>query len=358
VTSFARRRLEAINDNAVTLGPASIHIDITNGCNTNCVTCWDHSPLLTIGRSSAWKRQRVDAPHVRALLDDVKSLGGLEAVIVSGMGDPFTHPDVYEIIEAVKSRGLHLTIITNLIPADPARVLALDVDQLLIGIHAASEAAYRAFHPSFQMSEWQRLHTALATFAAAGKRYKQVQVICRTNAGELVDMVRVASTYRAAQVNFKLASLKDGTEAVRITDAQRARLEAELVPEAIALARELGVVTNLDVFARQLSAGGADTAPIESIGCFMGHAYARILVDGTVLYCCNTDVVVGTIAAGARFSELWNGAAWNALRARMRNGDYFASCRQCGKVAQNVKYAERFRALYGEERLLAVTGRA
>lgn len=351
-------RLAGLNAGAVLTGPETVHIDVTNGCNTNCVTCWDHSPLLTIGRSSAWKRRRADAESVAALLDDILTLGGLRAVILSGMGEPFTHPDIERMIQAVKSRGLHLTIITNLIPARAERVLELGVDQLLIGVHAATEAAYRAFHPNFVGDEWQRLLGMLDRFAEAGRRFKHVQVISRENAGELVEMVRFGHRYRAAQVNFKLASLKEGTEACRVTDEQRLALVDRLVPEAWAVARELGVVTNLDVFAEQLRAGGAATAPIADIGCFMGHVYSRILVDGTVLYCCNTEVVVGSLAGGARFSELWTGPAWSDLRARMRRGEYFDSCKQCGKVTQNVKIGRAFAAAYGEARLAEITGRA
>ncbi len=350
-------RLVGIDAGHPLTGPETLHLDVTNGCNTNCITCWDHSPLLLAPRPSAWKRARVEVPAVESLLDDVLGLGGLRAVIVSGMGEPFTHPDIYRILEAVKARGLHLTVITNLIPADPERVLALGVDQLLIGIHAASEGAYRAFHPSFQSDEWEVLHRMLARFQAAGRRYKHVQVICRTNAFELAEMVRLAHRYDAAQLNFKLAGLKEGTEATRITEDQRERLRAEGIPAAGALAVELGVATNLGVFAEQLAAGGEATAEIREVGCFMGYVYARVLVDGTVLYCCNTDVRVGTLAQGARFSELWNGPAWSALRARLRRGDYFASCDQCGKLNQNVKLAERFADAYGEARLLAVTGR-
>ncbi len=338
------RLLRAIDSGRPVDGPQTIHIDVTNACNTNCITCWDHSPLLAVPRAAAWKRKRVEVAAVEALLDDVRSLGGLRAVILSGMGDPFVHPEIYALIAAVKSRGLHLTIITNLIPADPERVLALEVDQLLIGIHAASEAAYRAFHPSFRGDEWQRLHAALARFAGAGRRYKQVQVICATNAGELPDMVELGARYRAEQINFKLAGLFAGTEACRISDDQRRALIEEHVPAAAARARALDVVTNLDVFADQLRAGGAATAPIADIGCYMGYVYSRITVDGTVLYCCNTEVVVGSLAGGAKFSELWHGPAWNALRDRFRRGDYLPSCSQCGKLNQNVKISRRLRS--------------
>jgi MoaA/NifB/PqqE/SkfB family radical SAM enzyme len=349
--------LAGLDAGAPKLGPRSIHIDITNGCNANCITCWDHSPLLDEPRPAAWKRQLMSAEQVEALLDDVLTLGGLEAVVLSGMGDPFTHRDVYRIIAAVKARGLHLTIITNLIPADPERVLALAVDQLLIGVHAAGPEAYRAFHPSFQSDEWERLHAALGTFQAAGRRYKHVQVICAVNAHELVDMVRLGARYDAERINFKLASLRAGTEQARISEDQRRRLREELVPAAVDAARSLGVTTNLDVFASQLAAGGAATAAIEDTGCLMGYAYARVQVDGVVLFCCNTEVVVGSLDE-APFSELWRGPSWEAWRARMRRGEYLASCAQCGKLNQNVKLAGKFAKAYGRQRLLEVTGRA
>lgn len=348
--------LDGALEGRVLTGPRSIHIDVTNSCNTNCVTCWDHSPLLTEAQTAAWKRQTASAAQVEALLDDVLTLGGLEAIVISGMGDPFTHPEIYRIIAAVKARSLHLTIITNLIPADPDRVLALGVDQLLIGIHAASEEAYRAFHPSFRTDEWARLHAALTRFQVAGRRYKHVQVICRTNAHELVAMVELGARYAAERINFKLASLKHGTEAVRIDDAQRERLEREWIPAALARAEALGVTTNLAVFREQVGAGGGATAPIAEVGCLMGYTYARVLVDRTVLYCCNVDVVVGNLA-GTTFAALWAGPAWNALRARLRRGDYFASCDQCGKLNQNVKLAQKFEQRFGHERLLELTGR-
>lgn len=333
-------------------GPKTIHVDLTNGCNTNCITCWDHSPLLEIPQTAAWKRQRVTASEVIALIDDAMTLTGLSAVIVSGMGEPFTHPEVYDILAALKQRGLHVTVITNLVAADPERIVSLGVDQLLIGIHGATEVAYRAFHPSFQGDEWMRLLIALQTFRRARRRFKHVQVIAGCNADELVEMIDFAREWEAEQVNFKLASLGRGTERARISEDQRARLLSDLIPRARARAT---LPTNLDVFERQLRAGGGDTAPIEEIGCFMGYVYARVLVDGTVLFCCNTEVVVGNLA-DARFSELWRAPRWEAMRARMRDGDYLPSCRQCGKVVQNVKLGKAFAKRFGPERLAAVTG--
>lgn len=362
-TTNKRLRLEAFADASLPLGPQTVHIDVTNACNIDCVTCWDHSPHLHEPRSIAWKRQRVDPDAFAELLADIDGLGGLEAVIISGMGEPFTHPQIYTLLAEVKRRGLHLTVITNLLAADPVKILELEVDCLLLGIHAASERSYLEFHPSWKPRDWQRLQATLTELAARGRRAdKHVQVICKHNADELAAMIEQADRLRAERVNFKLASLRNGTEIVALDSGARARLLERELPEARTRAQQLGVRHNLDAFEMQLRASLSDpsraceTAPIDQVGCFMGQLYSRITVDGTVLYCCNTDVVVGHLAT-ARFSELWRGPAWQAWRERMRRGDYLPSCRQCGKFNQNLTWSDRVRDHHGERRWLELTGR-
>jgi wyosine [tRNA(Phe)-imidazoG37] synthetase (radical SAM superfamily) len=364
-------RLDDLAAGVVTTGPQTLHIDVTNGCNTNCITCWDHSPHLTTPRSTAWKKQKIDVIAVKALLDDVSTLdtdrGRLQNVIVSGMGEPFTHPGIYEIIADIKRRGLHLTIITNLVAADVDRVVALGVDALLVGVQGASEASYLAFHPNFSSWHWQTLQRQLAVLSSSSVKHKQVQVVCRQNAHELVAMIAFAKSTGADQVNFKLASLKDGTEAVALTSAQVAELLAHDVAAAAAEASRAGLATNLPVFAEQLRRHShkrhaldaelpLETAPIDEVGCFLGGFYSRVTVDGTILFCCNTDVVIGSLAT-LPFSAWWRSARWTYWRRRMREGRYLASCFQCGKFNQNESLSTRFRDRHGEAAWRAVTGR-
>ena len=362
-------RLRDLHDGVTRLGPQTLHIDVTNSCNTNCVTCWDHSPHLTTARPASWKRQRMEPAEIAALLDDVQSLdaddGGLTSVILSGMGEPFTHPDIYSIIADVKRRNIHLTIITNLVAADVDRVVALGVDALLIGVQGASEQSYLAFHPNFSPWHWAKLNEQLRVLRdAPGIDCKQVQVICAHNAHELPAMVQLCHDSDAAQLNFKLASLKAGTQAVRLSTAQRETLLSTTIPTAIALAQRLGVKTNLAVFQQQLQAGrhtdgesdGDDTAPINDVGCFIGGFYARVTVEGMVLFCCNTEVEIGSLRT-LPFSSWWRSAKWAYWRRRMRKGRYLASCFQCGKVNQNEKLSRRFREQFGDLAWRNVTGR-
>ena len=349
-------RLRGIAEGRVLTGPQTVHVDLANGCNTNCVTCWDHSPLLNEARSNAWKRKRVALEDFSALAADLAGMNSVEAVILSGMGDPFVNPDIYNIIEISKSYGWHVTVLTNALLADAERVLNLDVDMMLISINGVSPESYTAFHPNLSARDFEHLLQLLDTFAESGKRFKHVQVINRDTAHEVPEMVRFAARYAARHVTYKLASLGRGTESCIITTEQRARLQNEWIPEAEAEAQRLGVETNLDVFASQVATGGFATAPIKEVGCFMGWTYARVTVEGKILFCCSTEVEVGDLARGT-FSEQWFGESWNETRARLMQGHYFPGCAQCGKLNQNVKIGRRVLAKLGEPIYLARTGR-
>ncbi len=337
--------VEGIRAGRPRVGPQTVHVDITNGCNAACVTCWDHSPLLAEGRSNDWKRRRMSLPLFLDLLEQLDALGSVRAVILSGMGDPLTHPQVLPMIAAVKSRGWHLTVLSNLVAATPEFVDS-GVDEVLAGVQGATPEAYMAFHPGWTEREFGRMCGMLRKLDRAGVRTKHVQVINRDTAGELVEMVRFGKLFRAARVNFKLASLYGGTEACSITAAQRDELRDSLVPRARDLADKLGVATNLDLFGAQVEAACQDlrrTTDMAAIGCFMGFVYTRVTVDREVLYCCNTKVQVGTLQRST-MSELWAGERWQALRERLAAGRLFSGCEVCGKVEQNRKWAARLAA--------------
>ena len=349
-------RLLGIARGEVLTGPQTVHFDLANGCNTNCVTCWDHSPLLDAPRSAEWKRMKVDRATFERVADDLAAMNSVEAVILSGMGDPFVNPDIYEFIAIAKARGWRVTVLTNALLADPARVLALETDMLLISVNGVTPASYTAFHPNLTERDFQHLLKLLETLAAAGQRFKQVQVINRDTAPEVAEMVRFAARYRAASITYKLASLNHGTQSCGITEAQRRQLLEELIPEAQTEAARLGVATNLDVFTRQVETGGFSTAPVAEVGCFMGWYYARVTVEGRILLCCSTEVEVGHLARGP-FSEQWHGAQWQEKRARLMSGQYFAGCDQCGKLNQNIKIGEKVRGELGAPLYYLRTGR-
>jgi len=327
------------------IGPTQVHIDVTNRCNAACITCWDHSPLLRTARTQQWKSRRLPWDTFERLMTELDSFGSVRAVVLSGMGEPLTHPRIYEMMDAVKVRGWHLTVLSNLLAADIEKLCAAGIDNLLVGVHGATPSAYAAFHPGWDERDFFRMTRGLRALAHAGVRTRHVQVINQDTAPDVPGMVRFARRYEADRVNYKLASLAGGTEDRAITPEQHAWLQAEGVPEARRLAKKLSVRTNLDLFQRQLDAAQEDPTQVtamQDVGCAMGFAYTRVTVDGTVLFCCDTEIEVGNIG-GEPLREQWFGPRWQAMRERIGGGGWFPGCARCGKHEQNVKWARRQR---------------
>ena len=355
-----KERLQGLLENRPRTGPQTVHFDIANACNTRCTTCWHHSPFLDDAHrpGPAWKRLQMSFDTFRAILDDLVALGGLEQIILSGMGDPTLNPRLGDMVEYAHGRGIGVTIITNLLVADLPRLLASPGElQFLASICGVTEEAWQAFHAHPKPNGFGTLLDQLGVLRDRGFSPKHVQVINRQNFHELVDMVRFAETWPAARINFKLASLSHGTEAVALSRTEKVRLRRELIPAAMELAQQLDVETDLAAFATQLHLESHRTAPIEEVGCFMGFAYCRITVDNELLYCCNTNVSVGFVSEETPFRALWEGDRHNALRDTVRAGRYFRGCDQCGKYKQNLKWSEKLRASLPEPEFQRLLGR-
>jgi len=337
-------RLQGILDNVPLLGPQTVHFDIANGCNVRCTTCWHHSPHLNAEHvpTMDWKRRTMSFDAWREIMDDLLELGGLEQIILSGMGDPSLNRELPQMVAYAHQHGIGVTIITNLLSVDLAKILSSDGElNLLVSICGVTEASWNAFHDGPMGGGFPRLMDQLTVLKDANFLPKHVQVINAQNYHELPDMVMFATQWRAKRINFKFASLINGTEAVALSADQKRELTEVLIPRAAAIAEIKGIETDLKAFATQVSIQSHRTSPIEEVGCFMGTIYCRVTVDQELLFCCNTDISVGWINEEHSFSSLWKGSSYASLRQRIGSGDFFDSCQQCGKYKQNYKWSEK-----------------
>jgi len=340
-------RLRGLRDAEPRIGPQTVHFDVVNACNVRCSTCWHHSPLLDPARRPAadWKRKTMSFATFQGILDDLIALGGLEQIILSGMGEPTLNNELYRMVAYAHQNGIGVTIITNLLQADLPQLLDSPGElNWLVSICAASQDVWEAFHGIAGPAGFDRLLSQLEVFRRWEVRPKHVHVINAQNHHELVEMVRFAQQWPAKRISFKLASLGHGTQAVALNRVQKIHLRDHLVPLAQDLAKANNIPTDLDAFRSQISLDSDRTAPIEEVGCYMGLLYCRITVDRELLYCCNAGIRVGEINEQTPFRALWEGPRYRALRARLRRKTFFESCRQCGKYKQNLKWSERLRA--------------
>lgn len=385
LSTAQRERLLGYLEQKPRLGPETVHIDITNNCNLDCVTCWNYAPGLTTPKSAAWKATRMEAPTFARVLAEVDAAGA-ERIIISGGGEPFTHPDIYDFIAAVKGRGLVLTIITNGTLCDFPRLAELGVDQLLLNVSSGSAASYVLYHPNQPEETFAELLAGVAS--VRGKvAVNMVQVINVLNAHELIAMVELAAEL-GARVSFKYGDTPPGTEVCALPSPRKLALLAAEIPAAAARAKELGVKHNLDAFENQVGStlnrsseeasraargqGARNAAPetyqADRRGgeyratppsgsavasselpppCFSGYLYSRVYVDGRVFFCCE-HIEVGHMDDGS-FGKIWESPGYDKVRQRLHQGKGYPGCARCGKHDMNFTANKQLQAMLSEE---------
>lgn len=342
LSTAQRERLLGYLEQKPRLGPETVHIDVTNNCNLDCITCWNYAPGLSAPKSAAWKAMRMEALTFARVLAEVDEAGA-ERIIISGGGEPFTHPHIYDFIAAVKARGLALTIITNGTLCDFPRLAELGVDQLLLNISSGSAESYVRYHPNQPEETFGELLAGIAS--VRGKvAVNMVQVINLLNAHELLAMVDLAAEL-GARVSFKYGDTPPGTEVCALPTPRKLALLAADIPAAAARAKALGVKHNLDAFANQV-AGTAKTE--EAPPCFSGYLYSRVYVDGRVFFCCE-HIEVGHMDDGT-FGELWASPGYNKVRQRLHQGKGYPGCARCGKHDMNFTANKQLQAMLAEEK--------
>jgi MoaA/NifB/PqqE/SkfB family radical SAM enzyme len=328
-----RERLRGYLDRRPYRGPETVHIDITNACNLDCVTCWNYAPGLAQAKTSAWKAQRMDAATFLRVLGDISATGA-ERIILSGGGEPFMHPHIHDFIAAVKKRGLLLTTISNGTLCDFEHLAGLGVDQLLINTSSACAATYATYHPNQGEETFERLVDGVASIRGR-IAVNLVQVINALNAHELIAMIDLAAEV-GARASFKLGDTPPGTEGLALDATQRQRLINVAIPQAIDRARTLGVKHNLDAFTGQLGQHAHGNPPPP---CFAGYLYSRVYVDGRVFFCCE-HIEVGHVDQ-ASFDAIWTAPQYDQVRRYLDQGHAYPGCARCGKHDMNFAAANQ-----------------
>ena len=96
-----------------------------------------------------------------------------------------------KLLARVGAEGWHVTVLSNLVAADEARLAAARIDNLLAGIHGVTPDTYAAFHPGWDEREFFTMCRVLRRLRDAGTQVRHVHVIMRDNAHELVEMVQL-----------------------------------------------------------------------------------------------------------------------------------------------------------------------
>ena len=344
-------------------GPKIVQIGLTRACNYHCLFCPFHNPAAEGGHKEA-ELPRMSPEMFAELLGDLKRMG-TRGIDVCGDGEPLTHPEAMEMIALARELGLEVTLATNaalLTEERGQRLVDLGVRRMHVSLNAAREETYAQLHPGTPANARGRIAARLREMAeyaeAEGRRPVDVEysaVLNRLNMNEIPDMVEAAREARAAWFMLILMGAAEGAEELLPRPEDWVLIRADM-ERAEARARELGIRTNLGAIGMAASAAGTKSV-YERMPCHIGHEYALVLADGSVMFCCQCTRALGNLNEDS-FEQIWKSEAYQEARRQARalpvtrrpvpDCECFEAC---SHVVVNV---EVYRKLYGERGLRSV----
>lgn len=354
-------------------GPHTVHVDVANACNVNCIYCWFHSPLSKDRADAdqfdaAWRSEMLDWSTFEALVNDLDDLDAREDVLLSGKGEPLLHPRCLDMVRAIKARGLGCTLFSNgVLVREEARhaIVEAGLDLLYVSLSSASPEVYEEIHPGHdgreELDEVRANVRALTELKQARgvqtPRVMMVDVVNSLNAHEVLPFYEQARELGAEHVRYQLQHVQPYNRQLRLRPDQIDQLRADI---AEAHRREAAggptIVPNIDWQLATLEVGsgvwGHGRTPDE--GCYVGWTFSRTWTNGDVSFCCSPKVVDSLEQRS--FKEIWQGGRYRAFRNAARDlqahggmtfengakllGDHCAGCPNyegIGKLAEDLR---------------------
>lgn len=140
------------------------------------------------------------------LMEGLKDLPNLNRVVFTGFGEPLTHPRILDMIQAVRERGLAVTVGTNglLLDAPMARELVrLGVDRLVVSVDGVKPETYADIRGAMLaqvLANIRALNEVKEQWGSLTPALGIEFVALRSNVAELAELTRLASRLGAARV--------------------------------------------------------------------------------------------------------------------------------------------------------------
>lgn len=311
-------------------------MEITENCNLNCPMC-PRGLRKNQGRNLPIK-------NFKHLLKEIPSLKHIK---IMSWGEPFLHPDIFEILDLGAKKGITFTITTNgtILNEEKIRKINKNVIVMEFSIDSPSVEGYRKIRGA-------DLNVVLAN----AKKVKELRpdiylrlqgVIMEGNIEELPDFIPMAKKVGADEM--RLFSLVAFTKDIDTWQCDKKKMERmmEKLKEAEDLAKKEGV---------KLVATPSFTGPKT---CTEPWLQPRIALNGNVYSCCLTynsseptwkewfhgtcvempqhKYMMGNLYKES-FKKIWNSPAYKLLRKTVREAD----CKRLATTEEIIEQRKNF----------------
>jgi MoaA/NifB/PqqE/SkfB family radical SAM enzyme len=303
----------------------------TLACTARCPTCSTRKDLHV----AKGHDQPLELADWKNLFREVQVLG-LSKLTLSG-GEPTLYGELLELVDAGKDYGWEIGLNTNgsLIDRDYARRLkSAGLNAVSLSVYSAQPDLHDRMrgHPGL----WQKAVRAANEFVDIRERQDpsfrvQMQtLLCRENFKDFSERIRLAYQLRVCGITFSYLEGDYQERQHLLNEEQIQEFKRQVVPEAVAIIRESAV----DPWTKRLAMAAVRSIfPVGRIresqyaqgiyrapaSCEIPSYFAIVLANGDVHPCNMVEYshspVIGNLRTRS-FTEMWNGDAWAAFRAK------------------------------------------
>lgn len=333
---FVLRILSVLADRRL-VAPFTVHFDINNACNTDCIFCPIHSTvdlapywMKQYENPKDWHKERTDLDFFKRTIDELHEMGGCGEVLMSGEGEPLLHPDIEQMISYLNAHNLKSILFTNgkLMRPDLLKFLMQNnVKQIYWSLSCSDPESYKSTHPKEDPNNFTKMIDVFRHY----KEYKQtlqtetdifmIFVIMSFNHDRIFDFIKLAHELGIKHVRYQFMHSAPGTEKYLLSEEQLQKVK-ELIPQVEAFAEKHGIhiIDNIRIQLENIKPETCEWSGniYEERGCYAGWFFSRIYTDRQVSFCCQGRIVG---KADSTFKEVWESPFYGNARTIARNFD-------------------------------------
>lgn len=349
-------------------GPFYADIDVTRRCNMRCLGCPYQSSKTRGPTPGDHSVKDLDLEILDKIIRGLVQLKTPE-VFLCGEGEPMLHPQLTDIIAALKQAGLKVQLFTNgtLFNEKYAKkLLDSGLDVLRISLWATTPQEFEKLYPGARPEQLDEIITGIKVFTRVKAENKLIlplvilnQPLNSYNFRNIDKRIELAHETGCNGVVFD--TYRDWHEfgQAALSPKQVQRLCQDLIHARKQL--ELNSLShNIDDV---LTKFNLEEDAWRKSPCYVGWYFTRIRVDGTVVPCPPCAMSMGNLTSRS-LVEIWNGAEYRRFRRKTSipggseiYGDC-CDCNWCHYVKDNYRVYRLFRWIKPHTRKKApVSGR-
>jgi MoaA/NifB/PqqE/SkfB family radical SAM enzyme len=318
-------------------GPDVIQFDLTDQCSSNCVACWIHSPFFQNHKNSGM--DEISFSVLKKIIKDIAAWGTKE-IIISGGGEPFLYPHIWDALELIEKTGMRFRINTNLMHVkerDIKRIVAFDkLDSLTVSIWASEAELYAKIHGRDE-SDFYKVKSRIE-FLNTSKPNSifttLYAVMTKLNHFAMRDMFDFGIATGSDAVEFGLPDIMPGITEFLSLDQECLKYMHKNFTGILKYAKKINTklkIANKNVFMNRILNQGSHTGEYDSFmastPCYAGWTFLRIRANGDLNSCLKSHrMPIGNIYRDS-IAMAWNNSLQQQFRekslAAVKDKKYF-----------------------------------